>query len=117
MYQFAMKALALSLFLLVLTLGQAPAFINANTGHDIYRGFTLHFETRSRKYIDYYGDYAARLSYQESAKPDWEQAKRRAKEFLNGWNVEELVTLTSGVGWAKGELSPQPHRNGSVLTL
>jgi hypothetical protein len=59
--------------------------------------------SRSEKLLRHYGQYLLKEDYKSFVRPDWDDATRRAQEFLKDWSIEDLVTLTSGVGWARGE--------------
>ncbi|CAG7851315.1 Probable beta-glucosidase L; AltName: Full=Beta-D-glucoside glucohydrolase L; AltName: Full=Cellobiase L; AltName: Full=Gentiobiase L; Flags: Precursor [Serendipita indica DSM 11827] len=77
--------------------------------HDLYANPAFHHPVKrlsvpsAERFEANYGRYAAKLENRDSlVRPDWEAATKRAKEYLQGWSVEDLVTLTSGIGWAKG---------------
>ncbi|KAG8806565.1 hypothetical protein FRC19_007199, partial [Serendipita sp. 401] len=76
-----------------------------------------------------YGQYATtqRLSKsthdvdEQFVRPNWDEATRRAKEYLSDWTTEELITLTSGVGWARdncvGNIAAVEAKNFTGLCL
>lgn len=98
-----MKGLLAVSFLLCPTLfGPATASASGYSLNDLYSTVKERFESRNHKLVENYGPYAASRDLTAFTRPDWEEATRKAKDFLNGWSVEELVTLTSGVGWARG---------------
>lgn len=86
------------------TLGPAAASASGYSLLDVYNNVRGRFESRNHKLIEYYGPYAAPPDLKAFVRPDWDDATRKAKEFLKDWTIEELVTLTSGVGWARGQL-------------
>jgi hypothetical protein len=84
-----MKQILLSLVLIL------PPCV-ASAGH-------RRLDSRNEKMLRYYGQYLLKEDYKSFVRPDWDDATRRAQEFLRDWSLEELVTLTSGVGWERGE--------------
>jgi hypothetical protein len=78
----------------------------ASAGHlfgDTHINGHRRLDSRNEKLLRYYGQYLLKEDYKSFVRPDWDDARRKARNFLKDWSIEELVTLTSGVGWARGE--------------
>jgi hypothetical protein len=94
-----MKKIQLSLILVFPSWG-------AFAGHlfgDAHINGNEKLDSRSENLFRYYGQYLLKEEHASFVRPDWDDATRKAQEFLKDWTIEELVTLTSGVGWARGE--------------
>jgi hypothetical protein len=92
----------LNLTLLSAVGSTAFSFASGHDNHEHNNYGKRKLDSRGHRTSDHYGQYAAKLEPEDFVRPDWDEATRKAKEYLEGWSVEELVTLTSGVGWARG---------------
>jgi hypothetical protein len=78
----------------------SPPLYDIYPDHDNYK---KHNYPRDHRVSQIYGKYAPYDQDRGFTRPDWATATQKAKDFLNGWTNEELVTLTSGIGWAGGQ--------------
>lgn len=82
-----------------------------SAGHlfgDVHVHGHRNLDSRNERLLQNYGQYLLKEDHETFVRPDWTDATRRAKAFLDGWSIEDLVTLTSGVGWARGGLEAIP---------